>query len=74
MAILNARATRQVDFVMAYPQAAIEFNLYMHLPHGVQMTDGSRGAHVLKLLKNVYEQKQAGRVWYHHLKEGLEKI
>ena len=40
MAILNAWATRQVDFVMAYPQADIEFDLYMHLPHGVQMADG----------------------------------
>eukprot|EP00957_Ditylum_brightwellii_P048619 3689390-Ditylum_brightwellii.AAC.1 len=59
---------------MAYPQADIELDLYMYLPHGVQMADGSRGTPVLKLLKNVYGQKQAGRVRYHHLKEGLEKI
>eukprot|EP00957_Ditylum_brightwellii_P187913 14307507-Ditylum_brightwellii.AAC.1 len=62
MAILNAWATRQVDFIMAYPKADIEFDLYMHLPHGVQMSDGSRGTHVLKLLKNVFGQKQASRV------------
>eukprot|EP00957_Ditylum_brightwellii_P151438 11532857-Ditylum_brightwellii.AAC.1 len=59
---------------MAYPQADIEFNLYMHLPHGVQMSDGSRRTHVLKLLKNVYGQKQASRVWHNQLKEGLVKI
>eukprot|EP00957_Ditylum_brightwellii_P097626 7434665-Ditylum_brightwellii.AAC.1 len=59
---------------MAYPQADIEFDLYMHLPHRAQMSDGSRGTHVLKLLKNVYGQKQAGRVWYNHSKEGLVKI
>eukprot|EP00957_Ditylum_brightwellii_P044644 3384721-Ditylum_brightwellii.AAC.1 len=50
-----------MDFVMAYPQADINFDLYMHLPHGVQMSDGSRGTHVLRLLKNLYGQKQAGR-------------
>eukprot|EP00957_Ditylum_brightwellii_P147330 11218692-Ditylum_brightwellii.AAC.1 len=38
------------------------------------MSDGSRGTHVLKLLKNMYEQKQASRVWYNCLKEGLEQI
>eukprot|EP00957_Ditylum_brightwellii_P009681 729371-Ditylum_brightwellii.AAC.1 len=59
---------------MAYPQADIEFNLYMHLPLGVQMADWSKGAHVLKLLKNMYGQKQAVIVWYTHLKEGLERI
>eukprot|EP00957_Ditylum_brightwellii_P158611 12072727-Ditylum_brightwellii.AAC.1 len=74
VAILNAWATRQVDVAMAYPQVDIEFDLYMHLPHRVQMSDGSRGIHVLKLLKNVYGQKQAGRVWYNHLKEGLLMI
>eukprot|EP00957_Ditylum_brightwellii_P137676 10495416-Ditylum_brightwellii.AAC.1 len=59
---------------MAYPQADIEFDLYMHLTHGMQMLDGSRGTHVLKLLKKVYGQKQTSRVWYNHLKEGLEQI
>eukprot|EP00957_Ditylum_brightwellii_P201193 15324526-Ditylum_brightwellii.AAC.1 len=74
MAILNAWATRQVDFVMAYLQADIEFDLYTHLPHGWQISDGSRGTHVLKFLKNVYGQKQAGSVGYNHLKDGLLKI
>eukprot|EP00957_Ditylum_brightwellii_P212227 15367107-Ditylum_brightwellii.AAC.3 len=46
----------------------------MHLPHGVQMADGSRGIHVLKILKSIYGQKQADRVWYNHLKEGLLRI
>eukprot|EP00957_Ditylum_brightwellii_P191729 14595772-Ditylum_brightwellii.AAC.1 len=74
MAILNACATRQVDFVMVYPQGDIEYNLYMHLPHRVQMADGLRGNHVLKFLKNIYGQKQARRVWYNHLKDELLKI
>eukprot|EP00957_Ditylum_brightwellii_P144572 11012538-Ditylum_brightwellii.AAC.1 len=74
VAILDAWATRQVDFVMTYAQADIEFDLYMNLPKGVQVSDRSRGTHVLKLLKNVYGQKQADRVWYNHLKDRLVKI
>eukprot|EP00957_Ditylum_brightwellii_P211996 15366841-Ditylum_brightwellii.AAC.2 len=41
---------------MAYPQAGIEFDLYMNLPHGVQMVDELRRTHVLKLLKIIYKQ------------------
>eukprot|EP00957_Ditylum_brightwellii_P211959 15366807-Ditylum_brightwellii.AAC.1 len=46
---------------MANPKACIECDLYLYLPHGVQMTDGTRRTHVLKLLKNVHGQKQSGR-------------
>jgi hypothetical protein len=66
--------TKQVDFIIAYPQAPIEFDMYMNLPKGIQMANGSRNTHVLKLLKNLYGQKQAGRVWNKHLTSGLVKI
>jgi hypothetical protein len=31
--------------------------MYMELPKGVEMKDGNRKMHVLKLLKNLYGQK-----------------
>ena len=34
LALLNKRATRQIDFVLAYPQAEIECYLYMEIPRG----------------------------------------
>jgi hypothetical protein len=46
----------------------------MNLPKVIQMVNGNRNIHVLKLLKNVYGQKQAGRVWNKHLTSGLVKI
>jgi hypothetical protein len=66
--------TRQIDFILAYPQAPIEFDMYMELPKGIEMKDGNRKTHVLKLLKNLYGQKQAGRVWNQHLVKGLLSI
>jgi hypothetical protein len=74
LALLNGWHTRQIDFVQAYPQAPIEFNMYMELPKGIEMKDGNRKTHVLKLLKNLYGQKQVGRVWNQHLVAGLCKI
>eukprot|EP00957_Ditylum_brightwellii_P206933 15350645-Ditylum_brightwellii.AAC.2 len=56
---------------MAYPHADIEFDLCMHLLYGVHMANGLRRTHVLKLLRNIYGQKQAITEWYNHLKKGL---
>ncbi len=44
----------------------------MELPRGCNI-NGTRDNHVLKLNKNLYGSKQAGRVWYQYLKAGLRK-
>jgi hypothetical protein len=79
MAILNNWHTRQLDFVLAYTQADIERDLYMKLPAGFSVpgrtiTEQDRKDYVLKLEKNLYGQKQAGRVWYLHLRKNLLKL
>jgi hypothetical protein len=48
---------------MAYPQAPVELDIYMELPKGIKTATGNSKDHVLKLLKNLYGQKQARRVW-----------
>jgi hypothetical protein len=70
MALLNKKKTRQIDFVLAYPQADIECDLYMEIPRGFEF-QGSRKTHCLLLKKNLYGQKQAGRVWNEYLHDGL---
>jgi hypothetical protein len=72
--ILFNRAMRQIDFVMAFLQAPNEMNMYMELPKGIETRHGSSKDHVLKLLQNIYGQKQAGRVWNHHLTAKLLEI
>ena len=73
-ALINKWHTRQIDFVLAYPQAKIEHPLYMKFPHGITTKLGSKRSHVLKLRKNLYGQKQAGLVWFRHLTRRLKKI
>ena len=74
LSIINKWYTKQVDFVLAYTQADIEFDMYMELPKGIETRYGDGKTHVLKLLKNLYGQKQAGRVWNQHLTKGLKAI
>jgi hypothetical protein len=72
--IIFCWALRQVDFVMAYPQAPIEMDIYMELPQGIQTAHGNSKDHVLKLEKNIYGQKQAGRVWNSFLVDKLMSL
>ena len=65
--------SKQVDFVLAFPQANIEHDMYMELPAGIIPKDRNKD-YVLLLRKNLYGQKQASRVFYLYLREGLEKI
>ena len=37
--IMNGWYTRQLDFVLAYPQAPVECNLYMAIPYGYKIKD-----------------------------------
>jgi endonuclease I len=47
-ALINGWHSRQLDFVLAYPQANIECDLYMVIPAGFNV-NGNRKDYVLKL-------------------------
>jgi hypothetical protein len=46
-------------------------DIYMELPQGIHTKHGNSKDHVLKLKKNIYGQKQAGRVWNSFLVDKL---
>ena len=74
LSLLLGWQSRQLDFVMAYPQAPAEMPLYMRLPQGYQRRGMSRKTHALKLVRNVYGQEQAGRVWNKYMDKGMRDI
>jgi hypothetical protein len=51
----------------------VEKEIYMRVPKGFQITGKNPKDYVLKLNRNVYGQKQAGRVWNKYLEEKLIK-
>ncbi len=69
LSIVNGWHSRSVDFVLAFPQAEIKSDVYMKLPYGFHVD--APGEWLLKLEKNVYGLKDAGKTWHEFLKEGL---
>ena len=63
--------TTQIDYVLAYPQAPVEKELYMTVPKGFEIDGEDPNEYVLKLHRNIYGQKQAGRVWNKYLVDKL---
>ena len=74
LSLLRGWETRQLDFVLAYTQANVETDLYMKIPTGYNRPGVTANTHVLKLVKNLYGQKQAGRVWNQYMVEKLKKL
>jgi hypothetical protein len=60
LSILQNWHTRQLDFVLAYPQADVETEQYMEMPKGFDIGGHSRVSHVLKLIKNFMVAVQGG--------------
>ena len=62
LAIKYQWATHQLDFVLAYPQAPVECDLYMEVPRGHQLYD-KRKPSATQLNQNLYVHKHTGIGW-----------
>ena len=71
---INVCITQQVEFVLAFTQYNIEFDMCMDIPQGIKTKGGSRIKLVLGILKKLYGQSQGFRVWKQHLSKVLEEI
>ena len=63
--------TRQVDYSNAFVQADLDTDVYVRMPPGVVMSDGTEDESVLKLNKSLYGLKQAPLKWYEKLRDSL---
>jgi hypothetical protein len=65
---------KSVDFVLAFPQADLDIDIWMELPIGFQTIKDPYHSqlYVLKLKKNLYGLKQASFNWYEKLRDGLK--
>ena len=70
---LHGLDSKSIDFVLAFPQAELDVDIWMELPVGFTPADDpdNRGKYVLKLNRNLYGLKQASLNWFEKLKTGL---
>jgi hypothetical protein len=69
---LHDLETQSIDFVLAFPQADLDVDVWMELPEGMNpegVEAHERWKYVLKLNKSLYGLKQASHNWYMKLKE-----
>ena len=60
--IINIWSTLLVEFVLAFPQANIKVYMCMEIPQGIKTKGISMMTHILKILNNLYRQRQVSRV------------
>ena len=73
-AALNKFKLRQADIETAYLYGIIDVELYMRIPDGVFIKGKSRYERpCIRIKKSLYGLKQAGRIWYLHLSNYLQK-
>ena len=70
LSIIHDLETRSIDFVLAFPQAPLDVDIYMEPPYGFDI-DGKKDF-ILKLNKNLYGLKNASHNFWNLLREGLE--
>ena len=74
IAKLHKLESKSIDFVLAFPQADLDIDIWMDLPIGFEpigVPPEHANKYVLKLNKNLYGLKQASFNWYEKLKTGL---
>jgi len=65
--------SKSIDFVLAFPQADLDTDIWMELPAGTEPegVPGGERDYVVKLNKSLYGLKQASFNWFEKLKKAL---
>ena len=70
LAIIHGLDTKSIDFVLAFPLAKLETNVFVELPYGFNY--GRKGQYVLKIKKHLYGLKSAAATWFNFLCQELK--
>ena len=83
LSLIKGWHTRQIDYVLALPQANVQTDIYMHVPEKFEVANKrlrlnektphpSKQDAVVKLVQNVYGLVDASFTWHEHAKKGIE--
>ena len=74
MSLQQGWKIKQADFSNAFVQATLDKDVYVQLPAMFNQGGKDSKEYCLKLKKSLYEQVNAPRYWYLHIKKGLEEL
>jgi hypothetical protein len=63
--------SKAIDFILAFPQAELDVNIWMHLPIGFQVDTQHESKSYILGLNSLYGLKQASLNWFKKLIQGL---
>jgi hypothetical protein len=68
---INKLKSKSIDFVLAFPQAKLDINIWMELSQGIAISNHEDHSqmYALKLKKSLYGLKQASLNWFEKLKQ-----
>ena len=61
-----------LDFILPFPQAKLYVPVYMKIPPGINIENGSKDEYLISLKSSIYGLKQSIANWYDCLKKGLK--
>ena len=64
---IHGLPSRSIDFVLAFPQADFDVDVFMELPVGIQVNEGDGISYILRLNKSLYGLKQSSSKWFEFL-------
>jgi hypothetical protein len=69
---IHGLESKSIDFVLAFPQADLDVDIWMELPVGIVVYQSSNNScgYDLKLKKILYGLKQVSLNWFEKLKQG----
>ena len=70
---ISGLETQALYFVLALPQANLDVPVYMNIPPGIDIENGSKYEYLISLKSSLYGLKQSISNWYDCLKKGLER-
>ena len=65
--------SRSIDFVLAHPQTEVKTTIHLASLARIKIKADGEDV-VLRLKKNLYGLKDAGRTWWEHFSAGLDKL
>lgn len=65
---------RQIVFIQTYVQASLECDMYINLSPGIVAKHEKSKDYFLKLIANLYGQKQADHIWNKYMTDKLWDI